>query len=352
MRVKFLVFITLLSIANAYAKVPSKLIPSPSLETDSINLAPNQSFTINGKGFILNHPKAHQVFLKQGKRKHKLEVLASTATQLELRAPARIAYGDYDLVLRLRTRLLRSKASKLTNPLRVRPTAPPKPVFSHAIIKDLQEFEQVNSLLRYKNNDLVFSKDKLELGLNEIRTSYYKDGWESLSSEPSYIYYLPANELESSLVLESENPLKTFVIAPRHDTSFDLSVYTKSHYEDLSKSFFVTTPSDERYLEYIIKLKPIFIERIHVTAPEYGIIVNRSAEDFSLAGCSLSDAVRARYFFAADEILTAKSSMTIEANLGLNDSTPDHLSLDCADEQIDIFKYLRHDTDGYGIRVD
>jgi hypothetical protein len=352
MRVKFLTLIIFIAINNTNAKSPTKLIPRPKLETDSISLAPNQNFSIQGSGFILNYPQAHKVFLKQGKKKYRVAVLSSTATRLDLKTPVRIAYGDYELGLRLRTRLLKSKVTKLTNPLRLRPAAPPRPVFSHSLIKNHQEFAQVNSQLRYKNHDLVFSNENLELGLNEIRTSYYLDGWESLASEPSYIYYLPAEELESSLLLESEDPLKTFAIAPRHDMSFDLSAFTKSRYEDLSKSFYVSTPSDERYLEYRIELKPVYIERIHVTAPEYGVIVNRSTEDFPLEGCSLSDAVRARYFFKPDETLAAKSSITIEANLGLNDTTPDHLSLDCAEEQIDIFKYLKHDVDGYGIRVD
>lgn len=329
-----------------------KRIPRPIIQTDNIFVSPGAEFIIQGQGFIENYPKAHKARLKKGKKSYKVKVISSSANSLSLKAPKNLGYGDYDIRVRIKTRLLRSKASKRQGTIKLRPKAPPAPSFSHQVIKDTSELENNISEQQFLGHklDIKLNETDLRLGPNKISSTYTINGWTSLESATSLLYYFPESEMRSSLSLESEAPLKALALTKDRESSFDVSSITHNELEDLSKHFFLSTPSFPKYLEHIVNLSPIYIEKLHVKADEYAVLKNRSSEDFLLENCSLSDSIRQRYEFEAHEKIPAKQSIKVEANLGLNDSSPDSLSIACNDEEIDIFNYKGLDAAGYGIR--
>lgn len=343
--------LVLLSNLSTKAKI-YKRVPSPIIHSDSVLISPGTEFTISGTGFIENYPQAHKVRVQNGKKSYKVKVVSSTVDSLSLKAPKDLSYGDYNIRIKIKTRLLRSKASKKQKLIRIRPEAPSALNFKYNVIKDQTELSEIALNTEFQGHSLDFhlNKDLLELGPNQITSTYTTNGWVSLESPSSQLYYFPEEEMLSSLMLESEAPLKTLALTKNKGLSFDVSNITKNEVEDLSKHFYLSTPSFPKYLEHIINLSPVYIEKLHVKAEEYAVLKNRSSQDFLLENCSLSDSLRVRHEFDASEKIPAKQSIKLEANLGLNDSSPDSLSIDCAEEEIDKFNYKGLDAEGFGIR--
>ena len=329
-----------------------KSIPRPIIDTENISISPGLEFTIEGQGFIENYPQAHIVKLTQGKRNYKAKVISSTVNSLTIKAPEDLSYGNYNIAIKIKTRLLRSKATKKDNLILLRPEAPPALSFSYNVINKASELDTAISSKSFQGYTLTphILNDETKLGPNQITASYTINGWQSLESISTSFYYFPEEEMRSALMLESESPLKTLALTRDKEFSFDVSSITEQETEDLSKHFYLSTPSYPKYLEYIISLSPVYIEKLHVKAEEYAVLKNRSSEDFLLENCTLSDSLKTRYEFESKDTIPAKQSIKLEANLGLNDSSPDSLSIDCNEEEIDKFSYQGLDAEGFGIR--
>jgi len=292
-------------------------------------------------------PSAHKVLLRNDKQKIKARVLKANGDMLRLQVPAELSYGDFDIYVKIKTRLLKSKRSKSNDKLLLRPPAPAKPDLNYQTIQHQNEFADI-----YNNNDGLDYEllDEVKIGENKILSSYYQDGFQSIKSEPSSFYYLPELAIEDQLEINSELPIESFAINKFLDARYNVSQATNTELNELSRHYYLKTPSQERYLEYSIQLSPVFIEQIHVTEPEYALIKNRSSTDFDLSNCNFADSIRDRYQFS-NEIILAKSELRIETNLGLNNTGADQLELKCNETSLDQFVYDKLDEAGFGIKL-
>lgn len=329
-----------------------KRIPQPILENSELKFAPGQVFKLHGSGFIKGYPQAHKIKLRQKKEKYNAKVLNAQSNNLTILSPEDIEYGDYDLELKIKTRFLRSKKSRFMEALKLRPPAPPKPELEYKVIQSAKELEKLKLRSQFQNNELKLKIKELETGPNLIRSYYTVNGWDSLESEANKLYYFPEKEMKTSLEIESQSPLKTLALTKDLKKKFNVSDITQIKENDLSKHFYLSTPDLPKYLEYIIQLSPVFIEKLHVKAAEYAILRNRSSESFLLENCHLYDSIKKRYSFSSDDLIPAKEFIKLEANLGLNDSSPDSMSLECNEETIDSFHYTKLDFEGFAIRED
>jgi hypothetical protein len=347
MKTKILLLLILIALQPAQAR-KFKRIPSPNIDRLSSEMtSPDSNIKIYGQGFIAAMPSVHKIILHDGNNKIKAEVIKANGEMLEIKIPQEINFGDYELSVKIRTRLLRSKSSKASSKLLLRPPAPKKPELKYQTI---EHADQISSLLPNETGIYYQEPEELSIGSNEIRAFYFQEGYQSLLSEACKFFYLPELAVESQLELESETPIKSFAISQFLDARYDVSEATKEEQEELARHYFLRTPSQERYLEHSIKLSPVYIEELHVTEPEYVILRNRSSQDFNLNGCTLSDTVRERYQF--DKlILSAKSRYKLETNLGTNDTSPDHLELSCQEQSLNKFSYERVDPAGFGVKL-
>lgn len=347
----------------------AKKIASPRFSDGEIGFySQGSTLTVHGNGFILNYPQAHRLLLKSKDSKEKLKLKAKTAIQhsLEFELPEGIDYGDYDLFLKLKTRYLKSKAVAHSSPLLLRPAAPVKPVLEPLLVKD---DSQILERLKTKNKFLLELKTPLELGANPVRSFYYEDGFKSILSEPSYLFYLPPDDLESELILEDD---RAFVLTKEDAQLIDVSDLLSYEEDGAFRTYFLDYKDGQKYLSKTIFESPIKFTKIHVKNPEAVYLYNHSSKEFPLAGCTLSDSTMTRYTSFEQRKIAAGSPFLVEAALGLNDSGGDKLSLACpCDHQIfssaasviggrlpvcengerDIFSasYSELDADGYAI---
>ena len=332
----FILLALSLFIHAAFAKL--RRIPSPVLtETRARFLSRDSKITLNGTGFIKGFNNAHKVYLKKGKKRFKLRTISSTQESIELEIPENIKYGDYDLYIYLKTRFFKSKKRKYAKLIRIRPQAPEKAELKYQAITDLSELEDLSDLRLELSNEL-------KLGENQVKAYSIEDGFESLRTQAMTIYYLPQKQLEKELEIISQKPL-TSQAKSLDAQIIDTSKITKSHELNLTRSFFIETPHQARYLEAQIQLNPIYIAKAHVKNPEYLILKNRSQESFSLAACHIEDALKTRFEFTS-EVLAAQAEFKLEANLGLND-TGDEIKLYCAGELLEKLRFDALDGQGF-----
>ncbi len=353
-----LLLILLLSYGSVQAR-KRHAIPSPIInDLSATQISPSAIVTVQGQGFIKGWPEAHQVWLVDSDLNNiKVKVVSATATELQLQIPSDIALGDYDLLVKIQTRLLASNKTQATQKLLIRPKAPASPKLNYEAISDLSEFQQLLSETSFQGHELFYElDDDIKIGVNQVRAYYKQDTYNSIKSEAVSFHYLPKADFENELNVESESPLKSFAVS-KFDVledgsrlSYDVSSITNKETEDLSKRFYLHTPLEPRYLERTIKLKPIFIEAIHVLEPEYAILRNRSNMDLGFTKCGLSDSLKEYFKFSTEKVL-AHSSITINKNLGLNNTTPDSLIFTCNGEVLDQFDYDKVDASGLGIRI-
>lgn len=345
---KAIILLVCLLAINTVSAKGFKLIPKPIITTiNKTETSPNSIVELRGQGFIKNMPSAHQVILVSSKEKIKVNVIQSNGDLLRILIPEYINFGDYDIYVKIKTKLLRSKKSKINEKLKLRPIAPTKPQLKYLTIKHQSEFEEI---LDKEANLYYQTTNDLKIGENQIQSYYYQNGFQSILSDTSPFFYLPEIAVENQLEIKSESPIQSFAIARFLETKYDVSLATSQEQNELSRHYYLKTPSQERYLEYSIELSPVFIDKLHVAEPEYVILQNRSSNDFDLLDCSLSDSIRERYRFDKQNI-KAKSELKLEANLGLNDTSPDYLELKCAEKIVDNFSYESIDTGGFGKRL-
>lgn len=306
-------------------------------------ISAGQEFQIKGSGFIKNHPRAHKVLIKRGRKKYKAKVLAATENALTLIAPRNLAYGDYDLRIRLRTRYLKSKST--FTQFHMRPVAPASPELRFKVISDEMELA---SLL---TDDLEYELTKeIEAGRNELRTYYYEDGYKSQLSKAASFYYLPSFEFEDQLSIESTQPLKIKARSMKA-YSIDVSDVTIQETKYLSQHYYLQTPFYQRYLERVIELKPVIISKLKVKSPEAIVLINRGDQNFPLENCLLNDSITKRYEFADTDFIPVRSQYQLDSNLGLNDSGGDSMTLECGGKEIDSFHYDKLDEEGFAIKL-
>ncbi len=352
----FLILVSSVVMVQARKRHP---IPDPIVNGfDATQISPGNIVAVRGQGFIKGWPEAHQVWLIDSDLNYiRVRVLAATATELQILIPNDIALGDYDLSVKIQTKLLASRKSQAPQPLLIRPVAPASPKLNYDVIAELHEFDELLTETASQGHELFYElDDDIKIGINQVRAYYTQDSYRSIKSEPVSFHYLPKSDFENQLNIESESPLKSFAISKSDllengsRISYDVSPITQKETEDLSKSFYLHTPLEPRYLERTIKLKPLFIEAIHVLEPEAAIIRNRSNKDLGFSKCSLSDSLKEYFKFTTEKVL-AHSSITINKNLGLNNTTPDSLIFTCNGEILDQFDYDKVDAAGLGIRI-
>lgn len=354
----FSLLVLLISTNSSLAK-KINLIPSPIINSILIDKTnPGSTATLNGQGFIANMPEAHLIYLIKDGTRIKASALSASKTNLSFQIPSELEFGDYDISVQIKTRLLKSKSSTSPKQLYLRPRAPTNPKLKFNVISSPNEYQDLIKLRDFQGKELNFELDQdLSIGLNNIRTFYTQNGFESIRSEAMNFYYFPEVNFEKELEINSDSPLKALAITKfgfnenGSRASFDVSTITQKELEDLSKHFYLETPSKARYLEKIIKLNPIFIEQVHAAEEEFAIIANRSNTSYQLNGCTLADDVKIRFSFTKKDNITPKSSLTINQNLGLNNTGTDSLTLSCKDIIIDKFTYEKLDTNGMGIRI-
>lgn len=335
-------------------------IPGPVISgISSAKLSPDSIVTLQGQGFIKGLPEAHRVWLiatESKATKIPVTAVSATATELQILIPSDIALGDYDLLVQIQTRLLASHKSQSPQKLSIRPAAPTRPHLNYEVIASEYEFNELLSISEFQGHELLYElDDEMKLGLNQLRT-YYKEGrYQSIKSEPVSFYYLPKIDFEHQLSVESESPLKSYAVVKPDlaeeelQATYDVSAITKKETQDLYKHFYLRTPLEPRYLERTIELKPLYIEAIHVLEPESATLRNRSNKDLTFTKCSLSDSLKEYFKFTTEKVL-AHNSITINKNLGLNNTTPDSLIFTCNGEVLDQFDYDKVDAAGMGIR--
>ncbi len=398
MLMMFYLVLTLSFASKSFAQESRfRKIAAPSnLKITKAKIAANGILEIEGSGFIKNFNIANKVYLKPSKntsktvlaspkgrgviaspkgeaihkkskrkkKKIKLEVIEVSSNLLKAKIPESLVYGDYELYIKLKTKFFKSKLKKVSEKILIRPKAPAKPVLQYTVIDSsdqisllidknieieaLSSFEQKNG----KINDIEIEIEGLKTGINKIQSYYIDDGFESIRSEAAEFYYIPESEFNNELAIESEEPVEAFAVDNSLE-KLDVSEITERRTEELSKSFFLISPNHPRYLLHQKILKALFIESVHVKADEFVVIANRSSEDKALEGCTLSDSIRVR-FELTEEIVKAKSSLKITANLGLNDTSPDEISLHCPNEAgelelVDKLSYEKLDEAGFAI---
>jgi hypothetical protein len=324
--------------------IEAKYLPNPTITNIEPSLnTPQSIFKIHGSGFIKNYPTAHKLITNN---KIKLNVIAAEGDTLTVEAPQAITYGDWDLALQVRSRYLKSKIIKVNQILKIRPKAPKKPDLAFHVIKNPEEIKLlIDQDLNYQLSS------ELKHGMNQIQTFYYENNYQSILSEPESFYYIPEPNAEPELSIISQSPLKSYaLIKDTEIETIDVSEVTNRNFEELTKYFYLVTPSQTRYLETKIKLEALFIDKIHASSEEYVVISNRSSLKQSLKGCTISDSLKIRYSFKDTDLIEAKVSMNIQGNLGLNDDT-DLVTFACGDKTIDSFAYSKLDAAGFAIRI-
>lgn len=340
------VLLVLAVVSPAHAK-GFKRIPQPTItKISQSTTSPESIIELEGQGFIKGLPSVHKVLLIKGRERIKAKVMQANADLLKIEIPANSNYGDYQLYVKIKTKLLRSKKTKANDLLALRPKAPDKPQLKYQTIKNHNEFDYIIDVDPSLYYELT---DEIKIGENQIKAHYYENGFKSIESTSSSFFYLPELAMEKQLELKSETPIESFAVSSFLNTKYNVSSATSHQQNELSRHYYLKTPSQERYLEYTIELSPLFIDQLHVTEPEYLILKNRSSTDFDLANCSLSDSVRERYQFD-NQSIKAQSELKIEANLGLNNTSPDHLELKCNDQSLDKFSYEDIDVGGFAVK--
>ena len=354
-----LLLVLLLSAGSVLAR-RRHWIPGPVISgISSAEMSPATIVTVQGQGFIKGLPEAHKVWLiatESKATKIPVTAVSATATELQILMPHDIAWGDYDLLVKIQTRLLASHKSQSPQRLLIRPPAPTRPSLSYEVIASEFELHELLTSSSFQGNELFYELDAdMKVGINQLRAYYIRDAYKSIKSEPVSFYYLPQVDFEHQLNVESESPLKSYAVTKpnltEEDTQliYDVSSITKKEVRDLYKHFYLRTPLEPRYLERTIELKPLYIEAIHVLEPESAVLRNRSNKDLTFSKCSLSDSLKEYFKFTTEKIL-AHSSLTINKNLGLNNTTPDSLIFTCNGEVLDQFDYDKVDAAGMGIK--
>ena len=108
-----------------------------------------------------------------------------------------------------------------------------------------------------------------------------------------------------------------------------------------------------------IDIQKFSILELKVFEDEYAVIKNNRSEFLSLSKCSLADTVKLRYTFPDEIFLAPQSAIKVEANLGLNNSSPDKLQIICEYGELepefvieDVFSYDRVTTDGIAVKLE
>lgn len=360
-----LIIIGLIIVACLKSNAAKKNIPAPILNTDqNFELSQGSILTLSGTGFITNYPEAHKVFITDfTKKKPKqtfLEVITANTNNLKILIPENINLGDYDLSLKLASKLLKSKTISPFEKLKIRPKAAPAVQLDYVVISNDQELDSVLANSYEQGLELTKAVNgNLQSGINFLYQIYYRDGFESAKSPYTKFYFLPETEFENELKVSSENPLTSFAVEKNSyltNPEVDVSDITNTEIFELSKHFFLKSQTNPRYLEHIIKLQAVFIDRVHALEDEFAIFKNRSSKDFPLKGCTLSDSIQVRYRFLDKDSITAHNGLTLTNNLGLNNTGSDLLRLQCPGESnsatiLDEFKYEKIDADGFAIRL-
>lgn len=317
----------------------ARLLRSPSIREifPSFSSA-GQIVNIKGSGFIKNYPELHHLVINKRKT---VTVLASEGDMLTIQLPSNLPYGDYDLGLQIKSRFFRSKFIEYPRILSLRPKAPPAPNLDYKVIKNPKELPNLNQSLEY-----LEPKEELKIGENYLITYYYEDGYRSQNSSGTKFYYLPNFE---KLSVISDNPIKALAVS-KDSKPIDVSEVTNYSGQELSKNFYLTTPSDPRYLLLSIKLNPLYINTVHAGGNEAIILANRSSIKQSLKSCTLADSLKVRYSFKDSDEIAPLANLSLEGNFGLNDDG-DSVSFVCQNQEIDKFEYNKIDLEGFAIKI-
>ncbi len=364
-KIIILIILGLIIVACLKSNAAKKTIPAPILDfNQNFEISQGSVLTLKGTGFITNYPEVHKVslidFTKKKPKQIAVEVITANTNNLKILIPENINLGDYDLNLKLASKLLKSKTISPIDKLRVRPKPAPAVRLDYEVISNHQELDSV--LANSYEQGLELSKavnGDLQSGINFLYQIYYRDGFESVKSPYTKFYFLPETEFESELKVSSENPLASFAVEKNNyfiNPEIDVSDITSTEIFELSKHFFLKSQTNPRYLEHIIKLQAVFIDKVHALEDEFAIFKNRSSKDFPLKGCTLSDSIQVRYRFLDKDFIAAHNGLTLTNNLGLNNTGTDLLRLQCPGENntvtiIDEFKYEKIDADGFAIRL-
>ena len=312
-------------------------LPPPKIVLSQLQASPAQELLLQGSGFLNNRPAEHRVYIWADhlEAKRRLSVIAANSDVLTVLLPKKLAYGSYHLAVRLQSKYLRSKTVVYHDLLEVLPAAPRVELTGFRVLSNQSELYSIlanDSFHGYK----LFANDNLGLGLNHLKFFYWKDGLRSLDSQPVMVYYLPRELMNSELELQGSH---VSVVTKNGTQKFDLTDFVELDINGLERHYYIKTPSNGRYLETIIRLSPVYISVITITGDESVTLTNRSTEVFPLANCYLKDDLRSRYVFATGDLINPSQSLTVNQNLGLNDTGPDSMSLVCNNSLVDKYSY-------------
>lgn len=356
----------------------AKLIPlNPSLKLENELVSPSDTVKLSGSGLIPNLNSAYKFrFINLDNNLSfniAIDKLSVSTNQIELNLNSEIPYGDYLIEFQFKNHYLKTAKQTLTETLKIRPEAENLELVAEVLLNS----KNLSSLIKNSNGkelSLVLNSQDLngegrdpldveninsviKLGLNEVQVYTLENGFKSILSQPKTFYFLPAEEFKPELLIKS----KPFAVKlERYFTHemIDLGSIVKQENTLNGVYYYLNSLEQTRYLMKFIEAVALKIETMKVIGDEAASIRNRGLNTFKLKKCKLADSIKTRFEFSQDIDLSAESSLSINGDLGLNNTGSDYLSLSCEvikasgleTVTLDQFSYSKTDEFGFAIR--
>jgi hypothetical protein len=374
----------------------SKLIPfKPNLQLLNDFMARGETLTLKGTGLIRNLDTAYKIRLMAVTDTSllpiDLEILSVEAEEVNILIPEDIPYGDYKVEFQLRSRYLKTPKQLLADILKIRPKAVADFSLKADILLKAENLtsllngarandfklilnsndidEEVDSMLEQADSlslDANLSREALKqrvigrilkLGLNSAQVYTVEDGFKSLLTASVDFYYLPQDIFQQELFI-SLNPFSVVMKQNFTNKSFEVTSVIRKEQQGLTTTYYLKAFEKPYYLNKSIEASALGIEKMRVIGDEFAIIKNLGINSFKLRRCRLADLVRTRFEFTQDIELLPEAAVSVNGDLGLNNTGTDFLSLSCEIDQgsglkyvlLDQFSYSKTNEEGFAVR--
>jgi hypothetical protein len=391
-----LVLVLDLMLVGLFSPACSKLIPfKPNLKLLNDFMARGETMTLKGTGLIQNLDTAYKFRLiavaDASLLPINLEILSVDAEEVNVLIPEDIPYGDYKVEFQLKSRYLKTPKLLLADILKIRPKAVTDfslkadvllkaenltALLSGAKANDFKLIlnsndvdEEVDSMLEQADSlslDANLSREALKqkvigrilkLGLNTAQVYTLEDGFKSLLTTSVNFYYLPLDVFQQELFV-SLNPFSVVMKQNFTNKSFDVSSVIKKEQQGLTTTYYLKAFEKPYYLSRSIEASALGIEKMRVIGDEFAVIKNLGINSFKLRKCRLADSLRIRFEFTQDIELLPEAAVSVNGDLGLNNTGTDFLSLSCEIDQgtglkyvlLDQFSYSKTNEEGFAVR--
>ncbi|NQY79744.1 MAG: hypothetical protein HRT47_05465 [Candidatus Caenarcaniphilales bacterium] len=354
------------------ALAKKRFSPLSKLRLGNTLYSPGDTLTVQGQGFIPRLDSIYHIKLANDLNSYSLSLEGAKLDEIKLLLPNDIAYGDYDLSIKLKSNYLKSKRYIIDGEIEIRP-APLKLDFEinevflskwdlhnfvlNSLSESLSDYQLKESDVDFYINGELFDFNLMNLieGESSLAVGYNLEGFNSILSNSVNIMFLSEELYAPELEVLNLNPLEAKLA--RLDTQAELSVNDYLAANDHSAYTYLRAFPGIEIFKTDRDLKKLLITKLKVTGEEYAVIKNNSADFFSFDGCSLADTLKLRYSFSDEIELAPKSLLKIKGNLGLNNSSADKLQIICEyggeePEFVveDVFSYDEVDEGGFAVK--